>query len=123
MLRNITLTCALTVIGLTCTGVSSVQAQFVSPIPPVIDSHYCVHFRQVHWRDRSFDCPKRAEKFACMLRRRGFQASVEPHGCHYHVHFRMLNWNLYRTVDCPREAHYLEGMLMHNGFQARVIHH
>jgi hypothetical protein len=87
------------------------------------DNHYHVQYRQLHWKERSFTSHFAAHQFENLKEREGYQAHVVHHGLHYHVRFRMPQWQTYRTVHSHSAAHNLEHYLEDLGFDARVVHH
>jgi len=114
MLRTIALT------SLASLGLLSAAA---APAGAVEPAHYHVQYRLPFWQERVFDSHRAAHRFEDLKRAEGFDAYVIHHGDHFHVRFRLFDWQTYRTVHSHAFAHELEDMLRARGYQARVIHH
>jgi hypothetical protein len=125
MFRRLTLAAlaATSVLGVTAVPALAHGPSRPAVIAPSNNRHYHVEWRLAHWRDREFQCPIEARRFADCKRSEGFQVRVEHRRRCVEVEYRMPSWNCYRTVDCPREARRLADFLRDQGYQARVVRH
>lgn len=81
----------------------------------------------VQWRseiedERSFEFRDDAYRFADRKRDQGYDVRVTRHGHHYHVRFRTVLWETYRTCYSHREAHDVCDYLRARGYETRVVH-